>query len=103
MSSIIDILNKRFGTDFKGADKLFFDQIEQDILEEEQIVESARNNTMDNFKYVFDEVFLEKVIGRMGQNDRMFAMIMDNPEFQNVVKAWIMKSVFEKINENRPA
>jgi type I restriction enzyme R subunit len=103
LSSIIDILNKRFGTDFRGADKLFFDQIEQDILEEDQIVQSARNNTIDNFKYVFDEVFLEKVIGRMGQNDRMFAMIMDNLDFQNAVKSWIMKSVFEKINESDKA
>jgi len=39
----------------------------------------------------------------MGQNDYMFAMIMDNPDFQNTAKAWIMKSVFEKINENRTA
>ena len=100
LSSIIDMLNKRFGTDFNSADKLFFDQIEQDILEEEQIVESARNNTIDNFKFVFEDVFLEKVIGRMGQNDRIFAMIMDNQDFQNAVKLWIMKSVYEKINES---
>lgn len=45
-------------------------------------------------------MFLEKVIGRMGQNDRIFAMIMDNPDFQNAVKSWIMKSVYEKINES---
>jgi len=102
LSSIIDVLNKRFGTEFKEADKLFFDQIEQDIMEDAQIVQSARNNTIDNFKFVFEEVFLEKVIGRMGQNDRMFAMIMDNQEFQHAVKAWILKSVYEKINENRP-
>ena len=103
LSSIIDVLNKRFGTEFKEADKLFFDQIEQDIMEDAQIVQSARNNTIDNFKFVFDEVFLEKVISRMGQNDRMFAMIMDDQEFQQAVKAWILKSVYEKINENRPA
>jgi type I restriction enzyme R subunit len=103
LSSIIDVLNKRFGTEFKEADRLFFDQIEQDIMDDAQIVQSARNNTIDNFKFVFEEVFLEKVIGRMGQNDRMFAMIMDNQEFQHAVKAWILKSVYEKINENRPA
>ena len=50
---------------------------------------------------MFEEVFLEKVIGRMGQNDRIFAMIMDNLEFQNAVKSWLMKSVYEKINENQ--
>ncbi|CAG5089479.1 Type I site-specific deoxyribonuclease [Thermobacillus xylanilyticus] len=103
LSSIIDVLNKRFGTEFKEADKLFFDQIEQDIMDDAQIVQSARNNTIDNFKFVFDEVFLEKVISRMGQNDRMFAMIMDDQDFQQAVKAWILKSVYEKINENRPA
>ncbi|HSH53166.1 MAG TPA: hypothetical protein VK982_15685 [Bacteroidales bacterium] len=33
MSDIINRINKRFGTDFTLADKLFFDQVEMDLVD----------------------------------------------------------------------
>ncbi|SFV07586.1 type I restriction endonuclease subunit R [Alicyclobacillus macrosporangiidus] len=47
LSSIIEVLNKAFGTDFTEADRLFFDQVEADILRDEEIVKAARSNTME--------------------------------------------------------
>ncbi|GAB1415467.1 hypothetical protein MASR2M117_08730 [Paludibacter sp.] len=34
LSEIIQVLNERFGTEFEEADKLFFDQIEAELLED---------------------------------------------------------------------
>ncbi|MCR6106872.1 type I restriction endonuclease subunit R [Salipaludibacillus agaradhaerens] len=98
LSTIIEVLNERFGTEFSGADKLFFDQIEEDMMEDEDIQQSAKNNTKDNFKYVFDEVFLNKAIERMGQNQEIFAKLMDDPSFQSTVKAWLLDSVYGKLH-----
>jgi len=99
LSSIIEVLNKAFGTDFTEADRLFFDQVEADILRDEEIVKAARSNTMENFRYAFEDVFLGKVIDRMGMNDKIFTKLMDEPEFQAAVKEWIMGSVYRKLNQ----
>ncbi|MCL6452186.1 MAG: DEAD/DEAH box helicase family protein [Alicyclobacillus sp.] len=103
LSSIIEVLNKAFGTDFTEADRLFFDQVELDIMRDEEIVKAARSNTMENFRYAFDDVFLGKVIDRMGMNDKIFAKLMDEPEFQNTVKNWMLASVYQKLNEDGSA
>jgi type I restriction enzyme R subunit len=99
LSTIIDVLNKSFGTNFTAADRLFFDQIEQDILSDEELAKSARSNTMENFSYAFEDVFMAKIIDRMGQNDNIFTKLMDEPAFRNTVKGWIMNSVYTKLNK----
>lgn len=99
LSSIIEVLNNRFGTEFTEADRLFFDQVEIDIRHDPQIVRAALSNTMENFRYVFDDVFTVKVIERMGMNDKIFAKLMDEPSFQDAVKQWIMASVYQKVNQ----
>lgn len=100
LSTIIEVLNKSFGTDFTEADRLFFEQVEADILQDQEVAKSARSNTMENFSYAFDDVFMAKMIDRMGQNDQIFAKVMDEPAFRDTVKRWIMKSVYEKLNKN---
>jgi type I restriction enzyme R subunit len=37
LSEIIDILNKRFNTDFTDADKYFFSQIEEELIQNESL------------------------------------------------------------------
>jgi type I restriction enzyme R subunit len=97
LSQIIQILNQRFGTEFTPADQLFFDQLEQEMVQDEELSEQARNNSMDNFKFVFDEKFLGKLIDRMELNQDMFARIMDDEKFQSAVKSHLLKSVYDKI------
>ena len=60
LSEIIEILNKRFGTEFTEADRYFFSQIEEELVQDEMLSQQARNNSMDNFQYGFDEAFLMK-------------------------------------------
>lgn len=68
------------------------------MMEDENIQQSAKNNTKDNFKYVFGEVFLNKAIERMGQNQEIFAKLMDDPSFQSTVKGWLMHSIYDKLH-----
>ncbi|SFH39192.1 type I restriction endonuclease subunit R [Pontibacter chinhatensis] len=99
LSEIIKVLNDRFGTDFTEADKLFFDQIEAELVQDEELSLQARSNSMENFKYGFEDRFLTKVIQRMEQNQDIFAKIMDNDEFSQLVKNWMLKKVYKKLNE----
>ncbi|OJW77405.1 MAG: restriction endonuclease subunit R [Bacteroidetes bacterium 46-16] len=99
LSEIINVLNDRFGTDFTEADKLFFEQIEQALVEDEKLVAQAQTNTIDNFKYGFDELFVEKLIDRMDQNEEIFTKILNDKDFGDIVKAWMLKKVYNKIKK----
>jgi len=97
LSEIIDLLNERFGTDFNNADKLFFDQIEEELISDEKLQMQARSNTKDNFKYGFDEAFLSKLIERMEDNQWIFEKILDDKEFGEVVRKWMLNKVYRRL------
>lgn len=97
LSEIIDVLNKRFQTEFNDADKLFFDQIEAELLLDTKLREQAQINTMENFKYGFDDIFLDKLIGRMDQNQDIFTKMMDDQEFGGLVKNYLLKKVYAQL------
>lgn len=97
LSELIEIINTRFGTDFDASDKLFFDQLEQDCVLNEQLQTAATSNTQENFKYVYDDVIMNILIDRMDQNKDIFSKIIDDKEFGTVVKEMIMKKVYERL------
>jgi type I restriction enzyme R subunit len=49
LSQLIDIVNERFGTDFNQADQLFFDQIVESAMNDENMRQAARVNPSDKF------------------------------------------------------
>jgi len=99
LSEIITLLNDKFDTDFTNADKLFFEQIEAELMQDEILKSQAKNNSIDNFKYGFEEIFLSKLIDRMEDNQDIFNKILDDESFGVVVKKWMMKKVYSNINE----
>jgi len=98
LSNIISILNDRFGTDFTDADRLYFEQIEQALFENEELKLRAQSNPLENFKYAFDEVFVQTMIDRMDSNEDLFEKVMENPDFKRVVEDWLTKKVYERFN-----
>src|SRR5690625_941586 len=99
LSEIIDVLNDRFGTEFEEADKLFFDQIEAELMEDETLQTQARVNKIDTFKYAFDDKFIEKLIGRMDQNQEIFEKILDDNVFGDLVKKMMLEKVYRGLNQ----
>lgn len=99
LSEIITVLNDRFGTEFEEADKLFFDQVEAELMEDETLQTQARANKIDTFKFAFEDLFIEKLIGRMDQNKEIFEKIVEDVEFGSLVKELIMKRVYKRMNE----
>lgn len=53
LSEIIHVPNKRFNTDFTDADKYFFSQIEEELIQNEALSQQAKSNSIQNFKYGF--------------------------------------------------
>lgn len=99
LSEIIDLLNERFGTEFEEADRLFFEQIETELIQDEKLQTQAKANKIDTFKFAFEDIFVNKLIERMEQNQDIFDKIIENKSFGNLVKEIMMKKVYAKINE----
>ena len=98
LSEIIDILNDRFGTEFEEADRLFFEQIETELMQDATLQTQARVNKLDTFKYAFEEMFIDKLIDRMDQNQEIFEKIIEDQSFGGLVKELMMKKIFTQLN-----
>jgi type I restriction enzyme R subunit len=101
LSEIIEVLNKRFSTEFNDADKLFFDQIEAKLVADAKLSLQAKSNTIENFKFGFDDIFMDKLISRMEQNQDIFSKMMDDKEFGGLVKNYMLKKVYNSLNSNQ--
>ncbi|MDD3011616.1 MAG: DEAD/DEAH box helicase family protein, partial [Bacteroidales bacterium] len=99
LSEIINVLNERFGTEFEDADKLFFDQIEEELMQDDTLQSQARVNKLDTFKYAFNDRFLDKLVSRMDQNQDIFEKILEDKDFGDLVKDYYMRRVFRRMNE----
>jgi type I restriction enzyme R subunit len=98
LSEIIDVLNSRFNTQFEEADKLFFDQIEAELLMDNTLQTQAKVNKIDTFKFAFEDQFVNKLFERMEQNQEIFEKILDDKDFGDVVREIMMKSIYRKLN-----
>jgi type I restriction enzyme, R subunit len=99
LSEIVDILNRRFSTDFTEADKYFFSQIEEALILDEALSQQAKSNSIQNFKYGFEDVFLTKLIERMDLNQDIFTKIIDDKEFGEAVRNWMLRKVYNRLTQ----
>lgn len=97
LSKLVDKLNERFGTDFKQADQLFFDQIAEDAVGNETLRTAAEVNSLENFKHVFERMLEGLFIDRMDGNEEIFDRIMKDPQFRNIASDHLMREVYERL------
>ncbi len=96
LSEIINVLNKKFGTEFSTADKLYFDQIYEELIADDSLGLQAKSNTIENFKFGFEDKFMDTTISRMEQNQDIFTKMMNDKEFGNIVKDYMLKKVYQQ-------
>jgi type I restriction enzyme R subunit len=99
LSSIVEVLNDRFGTDLTDVDKLLLDQFEESWVTDEELSDQAKNNSIDNFKLVFDRRFLQTIVTRMDTNDEIYKKILDDEDFQAAIMEFYLRRVYERLRE----
>lgn len=100
LSELIDILNERFGTDFTQADQLFFDQIQEEAIANENLRKAAAVNSVDDFRYVFEKAFEGLVIDRMEGNEEIFGKLMNDGEFRKIASEHLLHKVYHALKDN---
>jgi type I restriction enzyme R subunit len=96
LSELVEVLNDRFGTEFTKADQLLFDQIEEDIIADERLSLQAQNNTIENYRYGLEDVFLQKVLERMDTNQEICERILSDEKFSKQVKEFFIKKTYDR-------
>lgn len=99
LSTLIDRLNETFGTQFTAADQLFFDQIRETAVNNEELKEAAKVNSLVNFKLVFDKMIEQLFVERMEGNEEIFVRLMNDNEFKDVASKYLVKDVYSTILE----
>jgi type I restriction enzyme R subunit len=100
LSSIVEVLNERFGTDLTDVDKLLLDQFEESWVADGELSDQAQNNTIDNFRLVFDRKFLQTIVTRVDANDEIYKKILDDEDFRATVGEFYLRKVYERLREN---
>ncbi|MCF7981157.1 MAG: DEAD/DEAH box helicase family protein [Pseudomonadales bacterium] len=99
LSSLVERLNERFGTDFTEADQLFFDQIKSSAENNEKIIEAAKANNLPNFSAFLGRMLDELFIDRMENNEEIFSRVMTDKEFRSVAHKHLAEAIFKRVRE----
>jgi type I restriction enzyme R subunit len=97
LSKIIEVLNERFGLNLSETDQLLFDQFEEGWAGDQELAAQARNNTIDNFRLVFDPKFMSTVVTRMDSNEAIFKQILDDADFRDVLAEFYVRKIYERL------
>lgn len=101
LSEIIEVLNERFGTEFKEEDRLFFQQIKEKACRSEQIVRTALANPLDKFELGIRKLVEDLMVERVGENDKIVTRYMADPEFQGSAFAILAREIFEAVHAKK--
>lgn len=97
LSSLVDKLNERFGTEFTRADQLFFDQIEASAGQDGKIVEAVFANEFSNFEAFFSRILDDLVINRMDGNEDIASRVMTDDIFRELTQKHLARKVYDSI------
>jgi len=99
LSDIVEVLNDRFGTDLTDVDKLLLDQFEESWVADGELSDQAQNNSIENFRLVFDRKFLQTIVTRVDANDEIYKKILDDEDFRATVGEFYLRKVYERLRE----
>lgn len=94
LSELIEALNERFNFDFTEADRIWFEQQEAYMREDDEVRVVALDNDFDQFKVWLSGQLEGKVLERQEANESLFKAFFDKPGFQELMLEAMAKSLY---------
>lgn len=101
LSTLVEKLNERFGTTFTLADQLFFDQVRETAVANEQLRQAAKANTYENFVPVFVKQLENLFVERMDDNEEIFVRLMNDDRFREFAATILVRTVYQQITHGQ--
>jgi hypothetical protein len=61
------------------------------------LANQAENNTLDNFRLVFNPKFINTIVTRMDANEAIFKRILDDGEFQAELADFYLRKIYSRL------
>lgn len=103
LSEIIEVLNERFGTQFTKADQLLFEQFVEAAKLDDEVVQRARANALDNFAIAMKTKVEGLMIDRMDQNQEIVTRYLNDAQFQDVAFRLLVKRIYDEVRSGTEA
>ncbi len=97
LSHLIEELNDSYGTDFTVADQLFFDQIVEEALNDEQIRQSAKTNSLEDFSQFLLTRLLDLLLSRIDGNVEICNIVAKDESVKEKVNKRLAKNIYKKV------
>ncbi len=97
LSEIIATLNDRFGTAFNESDRLFFEQLQQDGINDKNISQTASANPYEKFELAMHPELSKLMVNRMADNDEIVKRCLNDPAFGAIVFSGLAKGIYEAV------
>jgi type I restriction enzyme R subunit len=94
LSTLVGKLNERFGTEFTPADQLFFDQVRETAVANEQLRQAVMANSIEP---VFNKHLENLFVERMDGNEEIFVRLMNDEAFRDIAASYLMKAVYKQV------
>ena len=85
LSEIIAKINERFGTNITDTDRLFTDQIANDLVADPKIQIEAAANDEASFGVGFDKTWINALTGRLDTNENFGFQLLDKDDLRSAL------------------
>ena len=97
LSEIIRTLNDRFGTNLTDEDRLFFEQVKERAVRDEEVRRTAKVNRFDNFALHVKGMIDRLMVERRSANNQLVDQYMTNRDYKEVVFGLLAKAVYDEV------
>lgn len=95
LSSVLERINERFGTEFTHADKII-DEVERHMSENEEIQKAAENNTYENFRYSFTARLMDFIVSNIEVKED-YVKLLEEPDALSFVDEYVSWKVYNDV------
>lgn len=99
LSEILEKFNKKFATQFTEQDKVLA-QLKADMLQDRNIVQSAKKGDRTLFTALYDKQFRNIVMDRYEQNDEFFQTLFKDEEKLNFIKKMLLENLYNDLRNS---
>ncbi|MFY9973075.1 MAG: type I restriction endonuclease subunit R, partial [Chromatiaceae bacterium] len=101
LSTIIQLINERFGTDFDAQDLV--DGVTDQLVADKALQQAARVNDKGNFAVPFHEALDDALVSRHEKHGDFINKVFQDQALGEFFRAWMLDQVYGKLSEVSPA
>lgn len=100
LSEIVNRINEKYHTKFSNMDKVM-EQITKDFVDDNEMVELAKNNAPEDFRKIYNKEFPRKTFKRFQENNEMFDKMMREPGYMEDFMTSMFKFIYDNLKNKK--